>query len=117
MSSLKFDKGFQKLFKSAYEKQKPKNIPSDSFLPPDTSCYYFHNVAPFEEKTPEKYFINYSNYYANVCFSTYPVFDGVKFGKPIADFTQVDVYKNLVVMSMADGCGMVCILIVLGTLN
>ncbi|KAL7713178.1 PPM-type phosphatase domain-containing protein [Entamoeba marina] len=74
--------------------------------PIDTSLCYFHSVAPYEEKDPEQYFINYSKFYSSVCFSTYPIMNGAKFGKPIADCTQIDVYKNLAIMSMADGCGM-----------
>nr|BAN40869.1 hypothetical protein [Entamoeba invadens] len=105
MSSFRVDKGISKFFKAAYEKQKLEEF-KDSFFPPDPSVVYFHNSSPQSEKTPEQYFVNYSKYFANICFSTYPVMNNQKFGKPIADFTQTDVYKNMAIMSIADGCGM-----------
>ncbi|EDR26684.1 hypothetical protein EDI_272000 [Entamoeba dispar SAW760] len=99
------DKTLSKLFKTAFEKQKEESY-EERFITPDTTNLLFHNISPSEEKTPEEYFIHYSKYYANVCFSTYPVMNGAKFGKPIADCTMIDVYKNMVIMSIADGCGM-----------
>lgn len=89
-----------------YEKQRNNEPPKTLFLQPDMSTCFLNSISPTGEATPEAYYETITNSYANVCFSTYPVLNGEKFGKPIADCTSAMVFKDFAVFCIADGCGM-----------
>ena len=99
----------EKHINEIFDRHFPKELVTendDTFIQPDLSKVLYQCISPTEEKTPEQYFINHSQYYANIVCSTYPIINNAKFGKPIADATMMMVFKDLVIMTMADGCGM-----------
>ncbi|BFU18436.1 hypothetical protein EHI8A_016910 [Entamoeba histolytica HM-1:IMSS-B] len=102
----KIDKTILKFIRMAYEKQKIEEPPKTLFIQPDTNICYLNLVSPHHEATPEAYYSTYVKGYSNVSFSTYPVLNGEKFGKPIADCTTANIYKDCAVFCIADGCGM-----------
>ena len=93
-------------FEKAYKNQSKEAAPKTIIVHPDTNFLYLRCIVPDKEMTPEQYFLSHVNGYANVVFSTYPVLNGAKFGKPIADATSAFIFKEAAVFCLADGCGM-----------
>ncbi|KAL7719206.1 PPM-type phosphatase domain-containing protein [Entamoeba marina] len=103
--SQKTDKKLLRLFRSTFQSKNEGNLPKTMFLRPNLNFKFLHAFIPDEEPPQETYYIHYSKNFSNVCFSTYPVLNGQKFGKPIADCSQIDIYKDIAILSIADGCG------------
>ena len=113
--SLKFEPSslYNKIYKeqmnyfdTAYKNQLREKPPKTLIVHPDTNFLYLRCIVPDKEMTPEQYFMCHVNGYSNVIFSTYPILNGAKFGKPIADATSAFIFKESAVFCLADGCGM-----------
>ena len=79
MSNIKIERRISNIF----DKHFPKSLADenkDTFIQPDTSKILYQCLSPTEEKTPEQYFIHHTQYYANLCCSTYPIINYEKFG-------------------------------------
>ncbi|ELP89506.1 hypothetical protein EIN_391610 [Entamoeba invadens IP1] len=102
----KIDKNILSYVKETYASHRDEEIPKTQFLLPDITKNYLNLKTPHHETNPEVYYATHMSGYSNVCFSTYPVIKGVKFGKPIADCTTANIFENFGVFCIADGCGM-----------
>jgi len=110
MKALNFDKKYLKALKEACTNQEEQNL-KIQFEPPVGSIPHFSLLTPQdrgeEDEDIETYYAAHcSDVYASTVFSTYPTIKEKKFGKPIADCHEVDVFDNYLILSIADGCGM-----------